>query len=300
MALSNAAHWNQTEQDWRTMLALGRGWGLREVGGPMGMMGTAGECRLVASALVLPYDGQFAWISMVLVLPDARGRGHAGRLLGVALQSLASEGLLPVLDATPAGRPVYLKRGFADDWGFVRWRRAGGPPLDAPTRVPKNAQVRRLRESDWPEVAALDAPAFGASRLPLLRSLWQRQPALGWVVEGDRGELRAFLLGREGRTAVQLGPLVAVEAGDARTLLEAALDAPRRADERSARLPPLIVDLRDGHPELQAWLERQGFVAERPFKRMVLGATRTSSASRATRAPGDPARIVLIAGPELG
>ncbi|MFO1297152.1 MAG: GNAT family N-acetyltransferase [Rubrivivax sp.] len=132
MALSSAAHWNQTEDDWRTMLALGRGWGLR-----CADPDTARD-TLVASTLVLPYGvrrvgvaggegiaagGRFAWISMVLTLPAWRGCGFAQRLLRVALDDLAAARLLPVLDATPAGRPVYAKLGFREGWSFTRWRR---------------------------------------------------------------------------------------------------------------------------------------------------------------------------------
>lgn len=307
MALSVAAHWNQNEQDWRTMLALGRGWGLREPGGagepggPGGAGGSGGAGgaggaeggHLVASTLVLPYGGHFAWISMVLVLPEARGRGHASRLLDVALQWLAAEHLLPVLDATPAGRPVYLKQGFVDDWAFARWRRAAGLALPAPQAMAKrDARVRQLRESDWPAVAALDAPAFGASRLSLLRRLWQRQPALGWVLDGGVGDLRAFVLGREGRTAMQLGPLVAVAPDDALALLQAAFDASQQA--AGAALPSLIVDAREGQPEVEAWLQQHGFAVERRFTRMVRAAPGTPSA------PGDAAHVVLVAGPELG
>jgi hypothetical protein len=229
---------------------------------------------------------------MVLVLPEVRGRGHAGRLLGVALEWLAAEGLVPALDATPAGRPVYLKQGFADDWHFTRWRRAGIQPLPGqPAATTPDPRVRRLRESDWPALAGLDLSAFGASRLPLLQHLWQRLPALGWVLDGPHGEVQAFLLGREGRTALQLGPLVATGADEALALLEAAFAAPRRAADRGAQLPPLIADLRDGQPEVQAWLQGQGFAVERTFTRMVKGAP---------RAPGEPARMVLVAGPELG
>ncbi|MBI5716544.1 MAG: hypothetical protein HZC37_02530 [Burkholderiales bacterium] len=294
MALSTSAHWNQTEEDWRTMLALGRGWGLRL------RDANSGRDELVASTLVLPYAQRFAWISMVLVLPAQRGRGHAARLLGVALEDLRSQALLPLLDATPAGRPVYLKQGFVDAWGFERWRRkalAGAvppavvPPASATSmaKAAAAADVRPLRESDWPAVDANDVVAFGASRLRLLRALAQRLPGAAWLVEGVVGP-RGFLLGRDGRTALQLGPLVADDDGTAIDLLRAALGALHR--DSAARGRDLIVDLRNGREPLAAWLRAQGFAPERPFTRMVHGA--------GNAAPGDAARICLVAGPELG
>src|SRR5262245_6869825 len=90
LALSAAAGCNQNEADWRLMLRIGQGWGLEASG------------TLAASTLVLPY-GAFAWISMVLVLPEHRRRGYATRLLRVALEYLKTRNLIPILDATPAG-----------------------------------------------------------------------------------------------------------------------------------------------------------------------------------------------------
>ncbi len=277
MALSVAAHWNQTEDDWRIMLALGRGWGLR-------CRDETGRDTLVASTLVLPYEDRFAWISMVLVLPAWRGRGFAARLLGVALEHLAAQRLLPVLDATPAGRPVYLKQGFADAWGFERWRgRVGDPPVAAPPGM------RPLREDDWAAVQACDASAFGADRTPLLKSLATRLPGAAWLAEGAGGRLRGYLLGRDGRTALQLGPAVADDADVAPALLSAAL-ARLRDEGRTGR--DIVVDLRLGQAGLAAWLRSCGFAPERPFTRMVGRAGH--------RAPGHEARVALVAGPELG
>jgi GNAT superfamily N-acetyltransferase len=285
MALSIAAHWNQTEDDWRTMLTLGHGWGVR-------VLDRRGVSRLAASTVVLPYEDRFAWISMVLVLPAWRAQGLAGGLLEVALADLQARGLTPVLDATPAGHPVYRKQGFVETWTFARWRRPGGladrTPMGDGARGADGAQVRALREADWPAIAMLDAPAFGAGRLPLLQRLAGRLPSAAWALESG-ASLRGYLLGREGRTALQLGPLIADDADAAKGLLAAGLDALRR---RSVGEPPtVIVDLRDGQPELQAWLEARGFAFERPFTRMVHGVD---------RAPGDPTRVVLVAGPELG
>ena len=257
-ALSSAAGWNQNTADWRLMLELGEGWGLERSDG-----------TLVASTLVLPY-GDFAWISMVLVLPAYRRRGHATRLLRIALAHLEKERLTPVLDATPAGREVYRREGFRDTWGFKR--------LVVQRKYPPHAQsrARALRESDWPWMLELDRTAFGGKRELLLRSLAGRLPHAALVVEGE-----GFILGREGREAAQLGPLVARHAATARILLETAL-----AQERG----PLYLDLADHTP-----LAPAGLAEQRAFTRMVHGPLHGS-----VRAPGDPAQVFLVAGPELG
>jgi len=264
LELSKSARWNQNAADWRLMLHIGRGWGI-----------ALDDGTLAASTLVLPY-GRFAWVSMVLVLPEYRRRGYATRLLRTALGDLENRALTPILDATPAGREVYLQQGFRDTWGFRRLQlREPCAALERP------AGVRALRESDWPRLLELDARAFGASREPLLRALAARLAQAALVCDGSAGP-QGFLLGREGREALQLGPLVAHDAGTARALLAAALTAVR---------PPLYLDLVDREPGLGAWLESLGLAFQRPFTRMVRGAC---------AAPGEAGLVCCPAGPELG
>lgn len=269
--LSASAHWNQNRADWQTMLQLGQGWGLDGVD-------DAGREVLAASAVVLPYGADFAWTSMVLVLPAFQRRGYARQLLRFALAHLGAQGRAAILDATPAGRAVYVQEGFADTWGFARYRREAGAA--APPATPAPA-TRRLTEADWPAIDLLDTPAFGASRLALLRTLAARWPQAARVAE-EGGRLRGYVLGRDGREAAQTGPLLADDDGVAIALL---------GDVLRCAPGSLYVDLLDRRRSLLPWLEQAGFAFQRPFTRMVHG--RRS-------APGDAAPIVLAAGPELG
>jgi GNAT superfamily N-acetyltransferase len=264
LELSRSAHWNQNAADWRLMLDIGRGWGI-----------ALGDGTLAASTLVLPYGG-FAWVSMVLVLPAQRRKSYATQLLRTALADLSHRGLTPILDATPAGRAVYVQEGFVDTWGFRRLQlRRSTAALNRP------AGVRALRNSDWPDLLALDLRAFGASREMLLRALAARLPQAAFVFEGAAG-LEGFVLGRDGREACQIGPLVARNADAARALLAAAL----------AAVPaPLYLDVVDRETGMVSWLESLGFEFQRPFTRMVHGAA---------VAPGETARVFCPAGPELG
>jgi ribosomal protein S18 acetylase RimI-like enzyme len=265
LALSRSADWNQNEADWRLMLAIGLGWGVTLAGG-----------TLAASTVVLPYGG-FAWVSMVLVLPEHRRKGYATRLLRRALADLENRGQTPILDATPAGREVYAQEGFRDTWGFRRFSLSGKAKLEVQACI----QVRPLHEEDWPSILKLDARAFGASRERLLRALALRLPQAALVAETG-GRLSGFVLGRDGREACQIGPLVAVNAEAARRLLARAL---------SSIEGPAYVDVVDREPPLVAWIESLGFAFQRPFTRMVRGAP---------RAPGDETLVFCPAGPELG
>jgi ribosomal protein S18 acetylase RimI-like enzyme len=265
LALSKSANWNQNEADWRQMLAQGRGWGVMLADG-----------TLAASTIVLPYGGKFAWVSMVLVLPEQRRRGFASQLLRKALLENSKSGLASILDATPAGHEVYVQEGFRDTWGFRRFALSSSPKGKALDR-----EVRRLERADWPAILDLDGRAFGASREAVLRNLAARLPAAALVAERDK-KIAGFVLGREGREACQLGPLVATGEQVAKDLLAAAI---------GRTPPPLYVDIADHAPALQSWAQAQGFEFQRPFTRMVLGAP---------AAPGEESFVYCPAGPELG
>jgi ribosomal protein S18 acetylase RimI-like enzyme len=263
LRLSQSANWNQNEADWRLMLGFGRGWGI-----------SAPDGTLAASTVALPYGADFAWIAMVLVLPQHRRQGHASRLLRVALAEMGAQGRVSLLDATPAGHAVYLQEGFRDFWGFKRFS------LSKSFSAKEKAQP--LDSTHWPQILALDIAAFGGSREPVLRNLAARQPKAALVAERN-GQVTGFVLAREGREAMQVGPLVARDGGTARELLAAALGAVSA---------PVYVDIADHAGPLQAWALAQGFEIQRPFTRMARG--------RDGYAPGDASLVFCPAGPELG
>ena len=265
LALSTSANWNQNEADWRLMLGFGRGWGISTADG-----------ILAASTLALPYGRDFAWLAMVLVLPAQRRRGYASRLLRVALAEMQAQKRVSLLDATPAGHEVYVQEGFRDFWGFKRFS------LNSGISVPGKEEIRELESRDWEKVLSLDALAFGGSREVVLRNLAARQPKAALVAERN-GEIGGFVLAREGREAMQVGPLVAKDEGTARALFAAALG------RVSA---PVYADIADHAAPLQGWALNQGFAIQRPFMRMAHGPK--------GYAPGDASLVFCPAGPELG
>jgi GNAT superfamily N-acetyltransferase len=269
-ALVREANWNQIEADWRIFLELGRLYAAHTATG-----------RIVATAATLPFGGRFAWISMVLVAGDYRRRGLATRLMRRAMDDLAAARLLPVLDATPDGRAVYRALGFQDSWEFQRLIRRGRQPATEASAPADDVVTRPIADADWPVLGSHDAAAFGANRSAVLARLRGRLPDAEWIAERN-GRFAGFLLGRDGRMAAQVGPLIADDDAVARALLLRALD---RIEG------PVFIDLADAKADVRHWLEGRGFSAVRPFTRMLYGRSQRYD---------DDARTFAVIGPEFG
>jgi ribosomal protein S18 acetylase RimI-like enzyme len=267
LRLSEQAGWNQTAADWAYLLRAGTGFGITDAGG-----------KLIATAIALPYAAGFGWISMVLVDRGARGSGLATRMLAACSGFLRERGCMPIVDATPAGRPIYAARGFRDAFGIKRLRGTLPAPFPQHAGAPT---VRPVTASDIDAIVALDDAAFGASRRLLAHELLARRPELAFIAErGDRA--CGFVMGREGRTATQIGPVVAADATIASALVGAALPI---AGVR------VVLDVPDEQPLLQSALFAAGFSEERPFTRML---------HESTIPIGRPEFVFATAGPELG
>src|SRR5438132_10235038 len=117
LLLSTEAHWNQNEADWLFFLSKGIVFGVRD-----------GK-QLVATAALLPYSTDNAWISMVLVTANWRRRGIATRLVDACLNTATQRGLTSWLDATPDGARIYGPLGFTPTLQLRRLR------LEAPAKA---------------------------------------------------------------------------------------------------------------------------------------------------------------------
>ena len=270
LALSDAAGWNQTSDDWALFIRHGRTIGLRDAAG-----------RWVATAAALPYGRDRGWISMVLVDAAWRHRGLASRLLDECVAHLRAEGIVPVLDATPAGAAVYRRLGFVPGFEIDRWER---PALAAGTATPATSPAVMTADlADLDTLLALDRAATGLDRRFLLSSFLSRPGTQAWRADDGRG----FVIARAGRRAVQIGPLVAGDAGQAAALLDVAIADATARDASQA----IFLDLPRAHRPLAERIERQGFARQRPFVRMALGAS---------EAPRLGTGMVVLAGPEFG
>ncbi|HEX8164794.1 MAG TPA: GNAT family N-acetyltransferase [Beijerinckiaceae bacterium] len=268
LPLSAEAGWNQTAADWRFMLDVGRGIGVRDASG-----------RWVGSAIALPLGQELSWIGMVLVAKDVRRRGIGTRLLRHAIGIVRKAERIPGLDATELGQPVYLPLGFRDLYAVSRLR------VEAPVAAvppPPGCTVRPLAPTDLPAVAAFDAPRSAMGRARVLAYLLGQAPGQAFVAESG-GRIAGYVLGRPGRTTFQVGPVMADEGAVALALVSLAL---------SRLAGPVLLDVPDEQAILRSFLDRAGAARQRGFMRMTLGAP----------PPGldRPVAVFALAGPELG
>lgn len=245
MRLKDLAGWNQTEADWRRLLALE----------PDGCFVAECDGRPAGTTCVSVF-APIGWVSMVLVDPPMRGRGIATRLMEHALAYLDGCGVGAVrLDATPLGRAVYEKLGFVAEYEVARWEglAAGGPV---------GPGIASAGPADVAAVAAMDEAATGADRRPLLHRLRQEQPeTMKVLMRGQR--IAGYSWVRPGSRAIEIGPVVALDSASGEVLADAALsDCSGRRVFMDVPVPNL--------PAMR-WAEARGLRIQRPFTRMRRG-----------------------------
>jgi GNAT superfamily N-acetyltransferase len=264
MQLKAAAGWNQTEEDWRRLLALE----------PNGCFAAVKGGRLVGTTTTTTYGNELAWIGMVLVDPKERRQGIATRLLNVALDYLNGKAATVKLDATGQGQPVYQRLGFEVESLLERW---SGTP-----------NARNVRSSNvWDEdgihdVLALDRLAFATDRSKLLKKLIDDSCVPPVLLRATDGTLTGYALARRGTNADYVGPVVAKSSQDIQPLL----------DEVLSKLPErrVYIDLNTECSASTTLLADRGFVKERDLVRMVKGGPGSKTSPL----------VVAIAGPEIG
>lgn len=266
--LSIEAGWNQVAADWRLMLGLEHGYGIRGADGAW-----------IASALALPLGPALTWLSMVLVTQPARGQGFGTRLLSRCLAEVEVSGAAAGLDATELGRPIYLPLGFRDVYALSRWQAGQGVRQAVPP--PAGIVVRAATSDDLSRICSYDPERSGLQRAPILAHLLARSAGLASIALRPDGALAGYALGRDGYRTFHAGPVVAEDEAIGLALLSSVLAG---TDQ------PVIADVPDQHDGIRRWLAEQGASAPRGFMRMLRG-------DGARIDDGD--RIFALAGPEL-
>ncbi len=266
LALCRGAGWNQIADDWELLIQHSRG-AARVI---------LSDGDVIGTVTALNYQNRFSWIGMVLVNERCRHLGLGSRLMSMALDALGACETVK-LDATPAGRPVYLPLGFLDEWGLLRME-----IVATPMAPPGGVSVREMGANDVQAVLAWDRAVFGADRGEILTRYWELAPQYARVAE--RGSnLAGYALGRRGFRWDQIGPIVATDRESAQGLMANLLSS------HTGRR--LLVDTPFADSLWVAWLRGVGFTEQRPYTRMYKGPNRY---------PGRPEQQYAILGPELG
>ena len=268
MKLSNAEGWNQTEKDWKLLIEE-----------PQNVCLLA-ECdkKIIGTTTAMNYANQIAWIGMVLVAKECRGQGVSKLLLTNVLKKLESFASIK-LDATPAGKQVYQKFDFKDEYLITRVVTVSmkNLPFDDDTILAES-----IRLKDIEEIVALDEHVFGTNRRQLIESLINRYPHKAWLLKRNNS-IAGFALGRDGNKYHQVGPVCGSTINDVKMLIRRAL--------KELINQPVVIDVLSEKEDLISWLHSIGFTMQRHFVRMY---------KKENLFPGIVNKQYLICGPEFG
>jgi hypothetical protein len=171
---------------------------------------------------------------------------------------------------------VYVPLGFRDEYEVTRYE---GVAHGAAAADPG---VTALTTDDLVAVGAFDVATFGAERSMVLASLAARNPDLCLVLR-EHQEVGGYLIAREGKNALQVGPWIARDTTVAERLWRGFA---ARANGRR-----VFVDVPAPNPAGSELLDRAGFTVQRGFTRMYLGENSH---------PGLPQRVFGTGGAEKG
>ena len=269
LEFSGAEKWNQTAADWNFIITTPENVCLAAVDNE----------KIVGTATATVYNDEVAWIGMVLVNKDYRGKGISKLLLTGLFEKLKHCCGIK-LDATPAGQPVYEKFGFKTEYKITRLTNASVSLNNLSYHYSCN--IERLCNEDISNVISFDENVFGAKREKLIRFLCRNNPENSWVLK-QNGKITGFVLGRKGTRFYQVGPVAAMSGLGAKELL---LKSFENIEEKA-----VVIDIPYENKDLLVWLLFLGFEIQRFFFRMY---------QYENICLGIPQNQVSICGPEFG
>ena len=194
-ALTVELKWPHRAEDWQFVAGIGEGFVAER------------DSRLVGTVLCWKYGERTSSLGMVIVSPAHQGFGIGRRLTEMALDALGARATL--LHATPAGRPLYEKLGFAPVGTLDQHQGAALQPPLLP--LPPRERLRPLGANDAPRLIELASRASGLDRSSVLPALLESAEGIG--LDRD-GELIGFALFRRFGRGRAIGPVVVPRGGD--------------------------------------------------------------------------------------
>jgi GNAT superfamily N-acetyltransferase len=242
-ALSREFQWPHRLEDWRFGLAHGQG------------VAALRDGELVGTSLHWLWGKRHATVGLVMVSPRMQGQRLGQHLMHAVMQGLDDRTVL--LHATPEGRGVYERMGFAIT-GEVRQHQGTATPAEL-VALPDSMRLRPLGRSDAKALSALDTRAGGMPRDAMLRQLLDEGDT---VVLAREGEAVGFSIVRRFGRGFAIGPVVAPDLEGAKALIA------HWCSHYSGKFLRIDVDAAGGLPE---WLEAQGLPRVGTVTTMVRG-----------------------------
>jgi ribosomal protein S18 acetylase RimI-like enzyme len=273
--LKDLAGGNQTARDWQRLISLS----------PEGCFAAEHDGAVIGTSSTIVFGNKLAWIGMVIVAREFRGCGIGNALLQRAVHHLDERSVPCIkLDATPQGKPLYERLGFASEFEIERWTlRYKVDQFNAAERGPESKQTHAIAVAQIDDaILRFDREVFGADRSDLLWGLNQGAPEFTLVARHHAG-LQGYGFGRRGALADQLGPWVAQSEEAAACILDNFL-------RRSTRKSVFIDCVKENRWALPL-VKGRGFEIQRPLTRMFRGIN---------TAVGKPDMLCAILGPEFG
>ncbi|MDX5376616.1 MAG: GNAT family N-acetyltransferase [Halomonas sp.] len=241
--LSQAVRWPHRLEDWQFVHRLGEGFVAERSG------------EVIGTAMCWSHGSDYATLGMIIVSPEAQGKG-IGRVLMESILDLIGD-RHTLLFATPEGQPLYERLGF-EAIGTVHQHRGTvvKPTVVAP---PPGERIRPMGMNDRARVFELAAAGTGMPRASVLNELLQ---AADGVVLDNQGELTGFALMRRFGHGYVIGPVVASSPERAKAMI---------SDWVGARADSFIrIDVHDSG-QLSPWLQELGLPRAESVVAMVKG-----------------------------
>jgi GNAT superfamily N-acetyltransferase len=239
--LSTEMNWPYRLEDWAFAHRLGRGLVFKQ------------GSRVVATGAWWPNGDAFATAGMIIVSTALQGRGLGARLFDALMEEMEERAVL--LNSTAEGFELYRRRGFATVGDIHQHQGTLRPGAESPPQ-----DIRPARQADLERLLQVDEAASGRPRRELIEAL--AAEARFTVLEQD-GRLKGYAAARPFGRGHVIGPVVAPDAEQAQSLIDAA----------GSRLVGAFVRL-DTSPELGLgpWLEGRGLAHISSATTMVRGA----------------------------
>lgn len=265
--LTTQAGWNQLDADWLRAMKLE----------PSGCFVAENEDLPVATTTTSVFEN-IGWIAMVLVDERVRKYGIGKRLLLHAIGYLQQKSVATIrLDATALGQKLYTKLGFLEAYQVVRF--AGSALLG--DFEPNHMKRLDPSDPDMSDLANLDQKITATDRLSFLKTLITDYAPAYKQIASD-GSLTGYACCRDGKNAVQIGPVISLTAEGGEMLLDAVTSHfPHRQ---------IFIDIPFPNIAATEWAKKNGLAEQRRFLRMYRG----------EKIDDQPQFIWASAGPEKG